>query len=89
MSDNDNFFDELPWESASNPFAVPRTVPGGWDLSALTGSGNGTSPAGSQKTRDSASPNPGEASPGCEADKFPEPRTIPAFWDTSAISPDR
>ncbi len=89
MRNSNDYFDESPWETSSNPFAVPRTVPGGWDLSALTGGRNGTSPAGSQKARDSACPKPGEASPDCEVDKFPEPRTIPAFWDTSAFSPDR
>lgn len=89
MRKDENFFDESPWESASNPFATPRTVPGGWDLTGLTDHGNLAGQAGSSQVNDSASPNSGESRSGSQVNKFPEPRTIPALWDTSTFTTDR
>lgn len=85
MKTYENYFDELPWESASNPFAVPRTVPGGWDLTELANGVSHTNQLAAPETGDSPSQFPANSEPGCQADKFAEPRTIPARWDTSAF----
>lgn len=85
MNNNHNYFDELPWESTTNPFAIPRTVPGGWDLSELRDLPSAVDLLAAQKTGGSPDRLPAESVTGCQADKFGEPRTIPAFWDTSAF----
>jgi len=56
-----NLFDDAPGDDPSNPFAEPRTIPSGWDLSHLTSSKNGHPAETSQKS--GAVPLPPEWTP--------------------------
>jgi hypothetical protein len=41
MNTSYNLFDEMPGDALSNPFAELRTIPGGWDMSAMPARHNG------------------------------------------------
>jgi hypothetical protein len=68
-------------------FSEPRTMPTGWDLSAMNGS---------RKPASDSGPVPAAADPAAESTEhydhraglhimylnpFPEPRTYPVYWD--------
>jgi hypothetical protein len=63
-----------------DPYSTPRTIPGGWDVSAM-----------SVKQKMSAKKSPAvEPNPAKLLDPFSNPRTIPGGWDVSAItSPEK
>lgn len=79
-----------------DPFAEPKGMSVGWDLSNLpTNSQSKTNgrdltenlPAGSDQTSDTTAnaESAVETHPEAEFDPFPEPRTVPANWDVSAL----
>jgi hypothetical protein len=64
-----------------DPYSNPRTIPGGWDVSAMQ----------AKKSMETVK-NPPIAEPNVAKmlDPFSNPRTIPGGWDVSAIfSPDK
>lgn len=63
-----------------DPYSTPRTIPGGWDVSAMA-----VKKKMSVKKSPAVEPNPAKL-----LDPYGNPRTIPGGWDVSAItSPDR
>jgi hypothetical protein len=63
-----------------DPYSNPRTIPGGWDVSAMA-----VKQKMSVKKSPAVEPNPAKL-----LDPYGNPRTIPGGWDVSAISsPDR
>ncbi len=79
-----------------DPFAEPKGMSVGWDLSNLpTNSESKTNgkdlsearPADSDQTTDVSAPadSADEFHPEVEFDPFPEPRTVPTNWDVSAL----
>jgi uncharacterized protein YbdZ (MbtH family) len=63
-----------------DPYSTPRTIPGGWDVSAMA-----------VKQKMSANKNPAvEPNVAKLLDPYGNPRTIPGGWDVSAItSPEK
>jgi hypothetical protein len=63
-----------------DPYSTPRTIPGGWDVSAMA-----VKNKMSAKKSSAVEPNPAKM-----LDPYSNPRTIPGGWDVSAISsPER
>ncbi len=59
-----------------DPYSTPRTIPGGWDVSAMV-----------VKKKMSAMKTPSvEPSVSKMLDPYSNPRTIPGGWDVSAFS---
>ena len=63
-----------------DPYSTPRTIPGGWDVSAMA-----VKKKMSVKKSPAVEPNPAKM-----LDPYSNPRTIPGGWDVSAItSPEK